>query len=90
MYRLCILVNQFEEFQRTNLHLFASLKHLSAQGNYMTWIHPDITHLYRLEYINLSENDLIHLPADFDRLTLLQGSDSILDYFGCAFAELNH
>ena len=68
-----VAVNQFEEFQRSDIQLFASLVHLSAQGNYMTWLHPDITTLYRLEYLNLSENDLIYLPNDLNKLTSLKG-----------------
>ena len=39
----------------------------------MTWLHPDITTLYRLEYLNLSENDLIYLPNDLNKLTSLKG-----------------
>ena len=67
-------MNQFEEFQRDNFQWFGSLRHFNARGNYLTWIHPDITAIYRLEYLNLSENDLIHLPTDLNKLPALKGT----------------
>jgi len=60
-------------FLRGDIKLMGSLKYLNLQGNYLTWLHPDVTCLYRLEYLNLSDNDLIHIPQDFNRLTKLKG-----------------